>query len=238
LDIHKQSFALPFDHHLIQGDILHSKQETNRLVLLHGAGLGTRDRYLDFRTCLAQRFISSLAFDFIGFGETGGTVGESSLQNRTEQACAVINEMNFQKPFSLLGASMGAYTAVKLLETYPIDSLILFVPAMYDIAAYSIPFGPEFTRIIRKPQSWVTSDAWKILQMFHGQLLLITAEQDDIIPHDVIRRIYEAASNASEREIYTVPKSPHLLIHYLAQSKQECNHVLKLVQSCVTGKTV
>jgi pimeloyl-ACP methyl ester carboxylesterase len=235
LSIRERKFSVRFSHHLIQGDIINSGKDSVRLVLLHGAGLGTRDRYRYFRTCLTQRSIGSLAFDFIGFGETGGEISESSLQSRTEQACAVIDAMNVGTPLSLLGSSMGAYTAIKLSEIYPIESIILFVPAMYDVAAYAVPFGEEFTRIIRKPNSWAASDAWSIIRTFTGRLLLVIAGQDDVIPKDVVRRIYEAATNASKRELYVVPHSPHLLLHYLSQNHQECENVIELVQHHLTG---
>ncbi|MBN2005269.1 MAG: alpha/beta fold hydrolase [Anaerolineae bacterium] len=234
MNILEESFTINFERHLIKGDVFRPEKCATTLVMLHGAGMGTRDRYRDFRTRLAQRSLGSVAFDFVGFGETGGDVGESSLQSRTEQACAVIKALGLNPPLRLFGASMGGYTAVKLLEFYPVESAILFVPAMYDIAAYSVPFGEEFSKIIRKPESWVASDAWKILQKFRGRLLVVAAGQDNIIPHDVIRRIAEAAANTAEREIYTVRQSPHLLIHYLSQDERECGQVVELVQHYLT----
>lgn len=223
-------------HHL-KGDVLsHAETDPAQLVILHGAGLGTRDRFRPFRTCLAQQGISSLVFDFIGHGETGGCLSESSLQRRTEQACAVIETMGITCPFSLLGSSMGGYIAVKLLEIYSIENLILFVPAMYHPAAYAVPFGEAFTQVIRQPNSWVASDAWRILETFRGRLLLVVAGQDDVIPQDVIRRIYASASNASTRTRYIVPHSPHLLIHYLSQERQEFEHVIGLVRKHLDGR--
>lgn len=229
-NIHEENFTVRFGRHPIKGDILRPEKGAVNLVMLHGAGLGTRDRYRDFRTRLARRSLGSLAFDFIGFGETGGDIGESSLQSRTEQACAVIAALAVEPPLCLLGSSMGGYTAVKLLEIYPVASVILFVPAMYDRAAYPVPFGEEFSKIIRKPESWAASDAWEILQRFQGRLLIVAAGQDAIIPQDVIRRIDEAAANTSEREVHTVSQGPHLLIHYLSQNEQECERVVELVQ--------
>ena len=200
-----------------------------RLVILHGAGLGTRERFKPLRACLAQRSINSLAFDFIGHGETGGSLSESSLKSRVEQACAVIETIGVTQPFTLLGSSMGAYTAVKLLEIYPIETLILFVPGIYNTAAYPIPFGEEFSKVIRQPASWVDSDAWSILSKFRGHLLLVTAGQDDVIPEDVIQRIYASATQASTRARYIVRDSPHLMIHHLSKDRQEFEKVSGLI---------
>jgi uncharacterized protein len=226
----ERKITVPFGAHRLQGEILFpSGTERARLVLLHGAGLGTRERFGPFRRGLAEQGITSLAFDFIGHGETGGHLSESSLQSRTEQACAVIEAAGVRCPFSVLGSSMGGYNAVKLLEIYPIENLILFVPAMYHPAAYAIPFGEAFSRIIREPQSWKGSDAWRILETFRGRLLLVSAGLDDVIPEGVLQRIYVSATNASARTRYVVPNSPHLLIHYLSQEPQEFDHVTGLV---------
>lgn len=230
MSIREQPFNVKFGSHQIKGDMLHAEEDAVRLVLLHGAGLGTRDRYRSLRTSLAQRSIGSLAFDFVGFGETGGDIGDSSLKSRTEQACAVMDAMKITGPLFLLGSSMGAYTAIKLLEIYPVEGIIFFVPAVYDIAAYAVPFGEKFSAIIRKDKSWAASDAWAILRSYRGRMLLIAAGKDDVIPGDVIRRIYQASIKASSREQYTVPQSPHLLIHYLSRDPFEYEHVLDLIQ--------
>ena len=37
---------------------------------------------------------------------------------------------------ALIGASMGAYTAIRLTETFSVDNLILLVPAVYTPQAY------------------------------------------------------------------------------------------------------
>ena len=238
MNIFERKFSIPFGKHQLIGDVLSlAETDPGRLVILHGAGLGTRDRFRSLRTCLAQQGISSLAFDFIGYGETGGLLSESSLQSRTAQARAVIEAVGLPRPFSVLGSSMGGYTAVKLLELYPIANLILFVPAMYHTAAYAMPFGESFTRIIRQPQSWVESDAWRILETFRGRLLLITAEQDDVIPEDVTRRIYASAVQATTRTSYVVPHCPHLLIHHLSQERRKFEHVVGLIQNHLAEKT-
>jgi uncharacterized protein len=239
LSIFERNFSVQFGTHHLSGDVLSlSETDPARLVILHGAGLGTRDRFRPFRTCLAQHGISSLAFDFIGHGETGGDLSESSLQRRTEQACAVIESVGVTRPFSLLGSSMGGYNAVKLLEIYPIENLILFVPAMYGTAAYAVPFGEAFTRVIRQPNSWAESDAWRILGAFRGRLLLVMAGLDDVIPEDVVRRIYASAVNASLRTSYAVARSPHLLIHYLSQEPREFEHVIGLVREHLDEKSL
>jgi pimeloyl-ACP methyl ester carboxylesterase len=235
LDVVEKGITVRFGSIETKGDLIYSATDAIKLVLLHGAGFGLREQYRRLRLDLAEDSINSMAFDFTGFGETGGDLGDSSLQRRTEQACAVINSISVKPPLCLLGASMGAYTAVKLTTLFPVECLILLVPAMYHIDAYALPFSPAFTGIIRKPNSWAGSDAWEILNEYRGRLLIINAGKDDIIPQDVIERIYQAGRNAARREIYTVPHSPHLLIHHLPQEEHEYKKVAGLIRSFICG---
>jgi len=230
LEIIKSDFIVPFGKYSIHGDIITKKAIPPSLILLHGAGNGTRDRYGIFRRSLAEIEIGTISFDFIGFGDTGGNIAETSLCSRTEQVKRVVEEIKIKTPFSVLGASMGGYTAIILLKYYPIKTLILFVPAVYDRAAYQIPFGDEFSKAIRKPMSWINTDAWVILKIYSGNILLIQAENDLIIPEGVIHRIYESSISANKRTIYKVKNCPHLLIHYLSQHEDEHRAIISLIQ--------
>ncbi|MGB9436871.1 MAG: alpha/beta hydrolase [Desulfobacterales bacterium] len=174
-----------------------------------------------FREQLLIHGISSAAFDFVGHGDTGGELQSSSLLSRTRQACSVADSLNIQQPFAVIGASMGGYTAVKLLEHYQIESLILIVPAMYTASAYTIPFNEGFTDIIRQPESWQHSDAWNLLSGYSGRLLIIAAENDKIIPKGVIHKIYDSAVNARERNLFVAPRTSHTVLTDLRSNNPE-----------------
>ena len=197
------------------------KSSPPRVLLLHGAGNANRGHCRLFREQLRIHGISSAAFDFVGHGDTGGELQSSSLLSRTRQACSVVDSLNIEQPFSMIGASMGAYTAVKLLEYYQIKSLILIVPAMYTASAYTIPFNEGFTDIIRQPESWQHSDAWNLLSGYSGRLLIIAAENDKIIPKGVIHKIYDSAVNARERNLFVAPRTSHTVLTDLRSNNPE-----------------
>ena len=203
------------------GDII-SNTSPPQVLILHGAGNANRGHFRLFREQLLIHEISSAAFDFVGHGDTGGELKSSSLLSRTRQACSVVDSLNIQQPFSVIGASMGAYTAVKLLEYYQIESLILIVPAMYTASAYTIPFNEGFTDIIRQPESWRHSDAWDILSGYQGRLLIIAAENDRIIPKGVINKIYDSAVTAKERKLFVAPQASHTVFTDLRSNNPEC----------------
>lgn len=192
---------------------------------MHGAGNAHRGDFRLFREQLLNHGISSAAFDFVGHGNTGGELKSSSLLSRTRQACSVVASLRIQQPFSVIGASMGAYTAVKLLEYYQIKNMILLVPAMYDSKAYKVPFNRGFTQIIRQPESWGDSDAWQILSEYKGRLYIVAAENDEVIPPEVINRIYDSAINAEERTLFVAPQASHAVFTDLRSNNPDafCN---------------
>lgn len=201
-----QTFAFRFNNHVLRGDTY--EQGCNTLVL-HGAGKSSRTRFIRMRESLRAVGITSAGFDFIGHGETGGNITDTTLCGRTEQAAAVIHH-TCTEPLTLIAASMGAYTAIKLTELFLIENIILLVPAVYTQQAYHLPFGPEFSAAIRVPESWRSSDAFPLLEKFTGNLLVVAAEDDHVIPWEVIDRIHTSAQQAVTNHVHTVPGSGHL----------------------------
>jgi len=225
----KHLFQVNFGSSTLIGDV-HGPKNSPRVLVLHGAGNSNRGRFQLLREELFAEGISSAAFDFVGHGDTGGDLQSSSLSSRTRQACRVVDALNFPQPLAVIGASMSAYTAVKLLEHYQIKNLILLVPAMYGSQAYTTPFNRGFSDIIRQPQSWVQSDAWRLLADFRGRLLIVAAENDQVIPRDVINRIYDSAVNAAERKLYIAPNASHFVFTDLRENNPaEFEYVFKLL---------
>ncbi len=222
-------FRVPFDGRVLVGDVI-AGEGPPRLLLLHGAGTSCRERWRQLREHFAAHGIGSAAFDCIGHGDTGGDLKATSLLSRTEQACAVIEAIGPAQPLTVLGASMGGYTAVSLLPRFQVECLILVGPAMYAAEAYAVPFGAGFTEIIRRPRSWEGSDAWALLAKFTGRLLIVAGEHDAVTPPDVIRNIHDSARQARERTLYVARGASHLIITDLrARDPDQLAHVLDLM---------
>jgi pimeloyl-ACP methyl ester carboxylesterase len=228
-------FRVPLEGHVLVGDVL-AGVKPPRLLVLHGGGRSNRERFRLLREHFLTHGVGSVAFDFIGHGETGGDLRQSSLQNRTAQACAVIDALNLPQPFSVVAASIRGYTAVTLLRRYAIANLILLGPAMYAAEAYAIPFNAGFTEIIRRPNSWKSSDAWDLLAQFTGRLLLVAGERDTVIPPGVIQKIYDAARSAKARTLFVAPDASHLILSDLrANAPDQLDHVLRLMTEVLTA---
>jgi len=199
------SFEFDFSGFNVKGDKYSNNCNT---VILHGAGKSSRARFKKLRHALNQKGLSSMSFDFVGHGESEGELINSSLEKRFEQAKFIIKQ---QSPdFStLIASSMSAYTAIKLTEIFPIKNLILMVPAVYTSKAYTLTFGSSFSKTIREENSWLDSDAFSILKEFKGNLLILAAQNDEVIPPLVLERIYSSASSAKSKKLHIVPNGEH-----------------------------
>jgi len=222
----KNSFKVKFDGTVLAGDTI-SAGGHPQWLFLHGAGSGDRKRFEQLRLLLAHKGITSCSFDFIGHGETGGNLAGFSLESRVAQASAVIDSQGVSQPLSIVASSMGSYVAIKLTELYKVNNLILLAPAIYATKAYSIPFGPVFTEVIRNPFSWRETDAWEILENYKNNLLIYEAEKDQVVPHEVIERIYNSGRNARSREMIIVKNATHSLAKWLDERP---NSLLKTVE--------
>jgi hypothetical protein len=134
---------------------------------------------------------------------------------------------------------MGAYIALRLTEIYPVGTLILTIPGMYSRAAYRVPFGPQFSEILRAPGSWQDSDAWEIIHNFRGNLLIVRAGNDQVIPGELIDRLFASADQVRSKEMLVVPESGHNVYPYLENKEyfDEMIHPIlsKMISNGVEG---
>lgn len=223
---------IPYKNIIIQGTIFGTIEP--RVVCIHGATEQGSAYFDSLRNHLAKVGIASLAFDFIGAGVTGGTMRNSCLKDRFEQACAVIDATPHQKPLAIIGASMGADTAIRLAETYPTSALVLFVPGIYSERAYEASFTEEFTKILREAESWKNSASFDILSRFTGSLLVIGAGSDEVVSREILEQIIDSAVLVKHKELFIVPHSTHaILSSYLLEHQKEFARVFEKVYHAI-----
>ena len=125
------------------------------VVLLHGAGNGSKERLLPLLAEFVAHGCQGLAFDFSGHGESTGQLSGLSLRRRFEQAVAVIDaQVPADGPLVLVGFSMSGQTVADLAGHYGerVAALGLCAPAVYAAEAWDVPFGDgdgRFSEIIR-----------------------------------------------------------------------------------------
>lgn len=214
-----EPFKVPFKTFQLIGERWCTKGQLGELLLLHGAGHSSRNGFLPLRKTLIENGIGSVAFDFLGHGDTGGSLLGFSLVDRIKQTLAVMDALMLdRKSLNVMGFSMGAYIAIQISAVRHIARLGLAIPAVYSPRALHLPFGPSFSQCIRQPDSWRDSDGFEILKKFTGRLLVISAERDQIIPAEIPHRLFQSASRSTYKAHHRIMGAGHNLGQHYAHS--------------------
>lgn len=185
------------------------------IISLHGAGESTKERqlYLLKEICAAT-LRSTLSFDFSGHGKSTGSLAKSSLQKETFEALVAFRQYATRKAV-LFGSSMGAHVALSLLTQCELRTLVLFCPAIYSKESVSVPFGPQFSNVIRRHESWRDTDILAPLRNYTGRLLIFMGEEDRVIPRGVIELLDENSVSVERKKIVWIPQCPHAIHVFL-----------------------
>lgn len=185
---------IPYDTYQLEATAVKSDSEDIWVLFLSGGNLTTgRERYHTWQETLKDHSICSLSFDYSGVNGSGTILEESSLAGRIQESfCAIrwIETNTNAKEIIVFGASMGGYIGLGLVNKIPrsVLKLLLYAPAAYSVKAHSLKFNSSFTVEIRKEQSWTNSLSYEWLQVCDKPILLLEAENDRIIPGDVLEQ--------------------------------------------------
>ena len=192
------------------------------VVLLHGAGNGTKDRLVPLLRECVGRGLRGLAFDFSGHGASTGRLAELSLRRRYEQAAAVVEErVPDGSPLVLAGFSMSGQTLADLAGRFGsrVTALGLCAPAVYAAEAWDVPFGEgdgRFSEIIRRPDGWRDAPALAALAAFEGRAVLAVPGADEVIPPAVTEAVADALARRARPLVrLTFPDAGHRLGDWL-----------------------
>ncbi|MFI5974724.1 alpha/beta hydrolase [Streptomyces sp. NPDC051452] len=187
------------------------------VLLLHGAGNGSKERLLPLLEEFAAQGCRALAFDFSGHGESSGPLAELSLRRRFEQAAAVLDaHAPADDPLVLVGFSMSGQTVADLVALHGrrVAAVGLCAPAVYAPEAWDVPFGDgdgRFSAILREPDGWRASPALDALRAYEGRAVLAVPGTDTIIPPAVTQAVWEALSARASPTRLDIPDAEHWL---------------------------
>lgn len=230
-------FQVPFQRTALLGNRWAPVGATRTALLLHGGGTSAADGFQELRTFLYAQGIETLAFDFVGHGRTGGQQLGTTLHERVQQVHEVIQSQRLEPAkLTLIGFSMGAYVAVKAAVEVGIPRLCLAIPAAYAAQAYKVPFGPEFSQILRSPRSWANSDAFDLTSNYTGHLLVVSADEDRIVPGEIPQSFASAPSSRASTVHHVVKGSGHNLSeHYEREPMARVAAYSEIASLCQRG---
>lgn len=207
----------------------------NRLVTMAGGIPRERDRqrnlplinklYGQLALDLRQHGIHSLLYNQPATGGSGGIWEEETLESRTEALAELV--VHFSKRLSvadnaLIGSSAGAYMAASAVAKIKsrgekVSKLILLSPAAYPDKVEAVPYGPEFSRMIREPWDVATSPVFTRIKNFvesGGNILTAFFEVDDPPIPQFIQEQYrnfmrQVPRNGNGESVITIPGVSH-----------------------------
>lgn len=202
--------ALAVGAETLAADLLHGPaSDAVQTLVLHGAGQSDRQRQWPLRQTLALRRCASAAIDFAGHGQSSARQ-PNSLAKRLAEAQAALDALTVA-PRTVVGVSMSGEIALRLAcrPENRIAHVVTLVGALYDGAAFELPFGPAFSAALRRPGSWRDATVLALIRRYPGRLTLIRASEDAVIPAEVAELIREHAVAASACRIVDLPGVDH-----------------------------
>lgn len=221
-DIIRQDFTLQAGAETLVGDIVGVGAGDNSPVhtlFLHGAGQSHKERLRPLREKLALQGHASAAIDFSGHG--GSTsLAPNSLAKRVAEAQAALDGFT-AGPRTVIGVSMSGEIAMRLAcrPENRIAHLVTIVGAIYDGAAFTLPFGPSFSAALRRPDSWRDADTLALIRNYRGRITLVRASDDQVIPREVADLIAANAQAAEACRIVELPGIDHRVSERCAQDE-------------------
>jgi len=168
--------------------------------------------YIYFVHLLVAYGITVATFDFRGIPK-GHYFDQTGLRSRSEDTRSALKKIKEEfdpRKFSFIlgGHSMGGAIVAEMLRYEAVRnslaSVVLVAPAAYHPDAHDVTFGTDFSSILRRPESWKASHAFKGVQMFEKPKLLVTYDSDEVVTSE-ITNAYIARGEISETNIYTLP---------------------------------
>ncbi|WP_377273694.1 alpha/beta hydrolase [Peterkaempfera sp. SMS 1(5)a] len=203
------------------------------VVIMHGAGSGSKTRTLPLAETFAAAGHRAIAFDFSGHGASTGMLSELSLRRRFEQARSVIDHHTGDAPLILVGFSMSGQTVADLTDHYRdrVGTICLCAPAAYAPDAWDVRFGDGFTDLIRQPRSWTASRTFATFRAFAGRAVLALPEHDAVIPPGVTLRIEAALRTQARFQKFVFTEADHRLGLWLAEHPEDRRRLVDLCTS-------
>ena len=197
------------------------KEKNPAVYFLHGWS-SSEETTKKRAEALAKIGFIAMTFSMRGGGKSDGDITQYFRKDFLQDALGAYDFLSQQSGvdknnISVIGASFGGYLATLVTRQRKVNNLVLRVPGNYtgeltinhsifsgDNSATVV--GPKFNAVIGKKT--YSLDA---LHHFSGNVLIIESENDNIIPHDVIKDYLDAVQDKSKLTHVIMKNADHQL---------------------------
>jgi fermentation-respiration switch protein FrsA (DUF1100 family) len=174
------------------------------LLFAHGNAGNISHRY-DLLQDLHELGVATLAFDYRGYGRSGGEPNEAGVlaDARAARKWLARRAGVRERDIVLMGESLGGGVMVDLAAHDGARGLILenTFTSLPDVAAYHYPWLP--VRMLMRAQM----NSLAKIGGYHGPLLQLHGDADTIIPYEIGQRLFAAANEP--KQFVTIPRGDH-----------------------------
>lgn len=165
------------------------------LLFCHGNAGNIADRLESIRI-FHDLGLSVFIFDYRGFGRSGGRVGEAGTYRDARAAYRYLVETEGARAEDVVvfGRSLGGSVAIAVASEFSPAALIVesCFPSMADVGARAYPYLP--VRLLLR----VRYDSTERVRALDCPKLFIHSRDDEIVPFDLGRRLYELSAPPKE----------------------------------------
>lgn len=202
------------------------------VLTLHGLGATANRHTIRYvLDDLAVHGYGSMCFDFSGNGDSTGVLSGSSLRRRRAELMAAAGELSDAQAPVLIGTSMGAHLAAWSVPVLRPRGLVLFCPAAYPASATDLVFDANFAR----PGNHPDSPAFAGIGELDGDLLIVAARNDHVVPADVVDGYLAHARKARSTTVIWIDDCDHFIHRALPHRPAARSQVLDAIRRVVTA---
>jgi pimeloyl-ACP methyl ester carboxylesterase len=187
--IQTQDKYLDIKHRHLHGWFLENESSNKIILFCHGY-MGNMSHEQTRIIALKNLGYSVLAFDYSGYGKSGGVPSEQQLYDDASDMIAFIRQKYRPEEIILYGFSLGGPVATYAARRYGITTLILESPLpsikiylknKYPMLSFFMPLFSEF-------------DTYAYLNGFKGKTLLLHSAEDEMISYESVKNLINISS--------------------------------------------
>lgn len=174
-------------------------------VIVFNGNAGNRADRVPLARALSENGLSVLLFDYRGYGGNEGSPTEEGLRADALAASRYLATRHDVDPGRVVyfGESLGAAVALSIAEEAPPAALVLRSPftSLADVARVHYPYLPVRLLLRERYPSLARVRAVDV------PVLVVAANNDEIVPFEQSRRLYEAAR--APKHLAVIPGAGH-----------------------------
>jgi dienelactone hydrolase len=218
MDVRLESLELQVEQDRICGTVLSPASALPGVLFVHGWG-GSQGQDLVRAREAAGLGCVCLTFDLRGHERTAMQWENVSRAQNLEDLLAAYDWLVAQPSvdrasIAVSGISYGGYLSALLTLRRPVRWLALRSPALYKdegwtLAKRQLHMDPDLPAYRRRHVDWQENEALRACADFRGDVLLVQAEHDDVVPHTVMNSYAAAFVHARSLTRRQVDGSDH-----------------------------